>query len=95
MKILTFALTLLFALACQRSETGSGSLEDVSAGGGAAETCLQLVGDSLYRDALTVCQQALAETPDSVVLRDALARAMEQVGDASDAATDALRQDAD
>lgn len=95
MKLFTFALGLLLILACQQAETDSGSLEDVSAAGGAAETCLQLVGDSLFGDAITVCKQALSESPGSVVLRDALARAMEQAGAASDAATDALRRGAD
>jgi hypothetical protein len=46
-------------------------------------------------DAVEICQRALAEAPDDVALRDALALAVEQVESASDAATDTLRSTAD
>jgi hypothetical protein len=95
MRTFILALGVLLLLACQRAETDSGSLEDVSAGAGLADTCLELLDERAYTDAVDICQRALAESPDSVVLRDALALAMEQVEGASDAATDALRSQAD
>lgn len=95
MRTFTLALGMLLILACQRAETDSGSLEDVSAGGGLADACLELLDERAYTDAVDICQRALSEAPDSVVLRDALALAMEQAESASDAATDALRSEAD
>lgn len=94
MRTFAFALGILLVLACQRAETDSGSLEDVSAasdGGGLADACMELLDSRDYAAAVEICQQALDEAPDSMVLRDALALAMEK----SDAATDALRTDAD
>jgi hypothetical protein len=94
MRAFVFALGILLILACQRAETDSGALEDVSAAadaGGLAEACLELLDERSYAAAVDICQQALAEAPDSMVLRDALALAMEQ----SDAASDALRSEAD
>ncbi len=95
MRTFTLALGMLLILACQRAETDSGSLEDVSAGAGLADTCLELLDERAYTDAVDICQRALSEAPDSVVLRDALALAMERAESASDAATDALRREAD
>ena len=95
MRTFTLALGMLLILACPKAETDSGSLEDVSAGGGLADACLELLDASAYMDAVEICQRALAEAPDDVALRDALALAVEQVDSASDAATDTLRSTAD
>lgn len=94
MRTFTFALGVVLLLACQQAENGDAALEDVSAGSessGLADACLELVDGGAFAEAVDVCQQALDEAPDSTALRDALALAMEQ----SDAATDAMRQQAD
>ncbi len=103
-----FALSLaaLLLAACgpnggsnEPAESGSGELGAVSAvsAGGAttAEECLESVRDRRFADAIPVCQDALQASPDSVALRDALDQALEEARDASDAASDALRQGAD
>ncbi len=103
MKNLAVSLAVLLLAACGPNGAsnepvagGSEEVEAVSAGGATlAEECLEGVRDGRFAEAVSICQAALEASPDSLALRDALAQALEQAGDTSDAASDALRQGAD
>ncbi|MBW2416630.1 MAG: hypothetical protein JRG76_19215 [Deltaproteobacteria bacterium] len=100
MKKFALSLAALLLAACGpnggSNESAAGGVEAVSAGGATvAEECLEGVRDGRFAEAIPVCQAALETSPDSDALQDALAEAVEGARGISDAASDALRRNAD